>query len=84
VFTKCIHGFSNFLSPNEKKENHVGIKHFPTNRIRMVIQVFLDEDHRVLIVPLLTADTVCNWEGGSYDAIVLVNDDNLGSSAQQV
>jgi hypothetical protein len=67
---KCIHGT---IDPSTRKRiPHVGIKHFPTNRIRLVSQeIYLDKFPCVIIVPIMTLEEVRNWQGERYDAIVL-------------
>jgi hypothetical protein len=70
---KCIHG-----SKSQKyKVPNVGIKHFPTNRIRLLCQAdFLDRSPCVIIVPILTVEQVRKWDGDAYKAIVLAGDWN--------
>ena len=59
---------------NKKKAALVGIKHFPSNRIRLAGQaLYLDQYHCVLIVPILDANGVKEWNGKGYDAIVLAS-----------
>ena len=53
----------------------VGIKHFSTNRIRLVDQkTYFDDYPCVIIVPILSVEEVRSWNGGGYDAIVLAGD----------
>jgi hypothetical protein len=66
-----------------RRVQNVGIKHFPTNRIYLANQVYLDTDPCLLIIPILTAEEVINWNGCSYSAIVLAGpskDTNKGAT----
>jgi hypothetical protein len=71
---KCIHGTLTQTADGRSgsKHSHVGIKHFPTNRIRLNGQKdFLDKYPCVILVPLLPLEEVRNWNGVAYEAIVL-------------
>ena len=74
----CIHGSPKMnrtadgsLLPGPRMD-HVGIKHFPTNTIRLVAQRdYFDNAPCVIIVPILNVKQVRKWNGEAYDAIVL-------------
>jgi hypothetical protein len=67
---KCIHGF--IERQNQQKNANVGVKHFPTNRIRLTQQKdFLDKNPCVFIIPIMSMRQVKRWNGEGYDAIVL-------------
>ena len=61
------------LSGSSRKIPLIGIKHFLTNRIRLVAQdTYLDLHPCVIIVPIMqSVEAVRNWSGTAYDAIVL-------------
>ena len=65
-------------SANEQrnyKVPRVGIKHFPSNRILLRSQLEnFDQDHCVLILPIMSVDKVKDWKWMGYDAIVLVSE----------
>jgi hypothetical protein len=53
---------------------HTGVKHFVTNKARIVGQYeFMDKNPCLLIIPILTVDQVKSWNGGAYDAIVSID-----------
>jgi hypothetical protein len=63
---------SNISVESNSKLPNVGIKHFPTNRIRLVAQKeYFDNSPCIIIVPILSVDEVKNWKGEAYDALVL-------------
>jgi hypothetical protein len=71
---KCIHGTLTQTADARRRirQSYVGIKHFPTNRIRLDRQKdFLDDNPCVIVVPLLPLAQVKNWNGVAYEAIVL-------------
>jgi hypothetical protein len=70
---KCIHGtLKQAADGKRKKHSHVGIKHFPTNRIRLDGQkAYLDNNPCVIAVPILPLAKVRDWNGVAYQAIVL-------------
>jgi hypothetical protein len=82
----CIHGSLNETdhlpvvggsdeSSTPRKLPDVGIKHFPTNRIRFISQeTYFDKFPCVIIVPIMTLEEVTSWRGGKYEAIVLAGD----------
>ena len=73
IMQKCIHG-TNKTGTNTKIPS-VGIKHFPTNRIRLISQgTYLDTYPCVIIVPIMTLKEVKEWQGKGYSAIVLAGD----------
>ena len=83
-FQKCLHG----CTSNAMSEAGVGIKHFPTNRIRVSGQANLERWFCFLIIPILSVDEVKNWNGTGYSAIVLAGeyecDDNYRYLAADV
>lgn len=59
-------------SKSNKRVNFTGVKHFPTNRIYLKgKKTYYDFDPCVIIVPILAALDVKNWNGEGYSAIVL-------------
>jgi hypothetical protein len=69
---RCIHGFK--LQEGLKQDN-VGIKHFPTNQIRLQqYQAYFDEKPCVLIIPIMNVEQMRDWNGEAYDAIVLAGE----------
>ena len=79
---KCIHGFKS----NAQRQKGVGIKHFPTNCIRLRDhKLYCDKWPCVLIVPIMRIDDVKQWNGTGYNAIFLAgnfkfNDNVLSAS----
>ena len=59
------------VKKRHKRENFSGIKHFPTNKIRLNDNLNFDKIRGLLIVPILTVEEIKKWNGGGYDAIVL-------------
>jgi hypothetical protein len=73
---KCIHG-SKSKKRKRGKVSLTGIKHFPTNRIRLHGQgVYFDTYPCVMIIPIMEVNDVKNWKGEAYDAIVVAGDWN--------
>ena len=71
-WSECIHGFNKETNGGEQREKHVGIKHFPTNRISLQgPKDIYDDNPCLLIVPILTVGQVKDWKGEGYEAIVL-------------
>jgi hypothetical protein len=73
-----LNGSRNKSDPSDPKTNrrvaHSGIKHFPTNIIRLSDQYYLyDKWPCVFIVPILSVEDIKNWDGAGYDAIVLAD-----------
>jgi hypothetical protein len=74
-----INGFRPLSELGDEKLNNrkpfSGIKHFPTNKIRMAGQsTYLDSNHCVLIIPILSVQEIKEWDGCGYDAIILAAD----------
>jgi multidrug efflux pump subunit AcrA (membrane-fusion protein) len=73
-----INGFRQLSKPGDEKLNRTpisGIKHFPTNKIRLENHdTYFDSIHCVLIVPILSVQEIKEWDGCGYDAIVLAAD----------
>ena len=71
------------LAGKSYKMHSVGIKHFPTNRIRLFAQKdYYVRSPCVIIVPLLTLEEVNKWNGEAYEAIVLAGAWNKTDAAQ--
>jgi hypothetical protein len=63
--------------------NHVGIKHFATNRIIMrQHKSFYEKEPCLLIIPIMTNEEVTNWDGRGYSAIVLAQNTEHPCAAQ--
>jgi hypothetical protein len=62
-------------SSGSKREDHVGIKHFPSNRIMLRQQrSYYDDNPSLLIIPIMTNEEVTKWDKTGYSAIVLARD----------
>jgi hypothetical protein len=58
--------------PQNDRMEFTGVKHFPTNKIRLSLQQFyFDETPCVIIVPIMSLQQVLDWDGAGYRAIVL-------------
>jgi hypothetical protein len=68
---KAIHGPA---LAGGKRVDHSGIKHFVTNKARIPGQdLCMDRNPCLLIVPIMTAENARDWDGGEYEAIVLMD-----------
>jgi hypothetical protein len=69
---KAIHGMA---ESGESRVDHSGIKHFVTNKARIPgHKIYMDNNPCLLIVPIMTTEEVRDWDGGGYEAIVLVDE----------
>jgi hypothetical protein len=65
---------SNSSGKNRKVAN-TGIKHFVPNKIRLAGQKdYLDMRPCVLIIPVLDLNSVKDWNGGEYKALIMVGE----------
>ena len=87
--SKCIHGFKNKKQDGANTRantvDNVGLKHFPSNRIRLKCQKnIFDNDPCLLIVPIMTVQQVKSWNGEGYEAIVLAGNWESRTQAPKV
>jgi len=73
TISRLIHG-SNGIGSDTKIRN-TGIKHMVTNKVLLATQAdYYDKVPCVIIVPILTREEALDWNGGAYQAIMLIDE----------
>jgi hypothetical protein len=79
---KAIHGT---LGAENYRIELTGVKHFPTNKIRLAFQwLYFDKMSCVVIVPIMSVEEMRRWDGRGYRAIVLAGGQKGPTTAEDV
>jgi hypothetical protein len=71
-YDTMIYGSSR--SGNNKQVSQSGIMHQPFNYVAMLLPPYMESCPSVMIIPILSFDEMCSWNGEGYDAICVASD----------
>jgi hypothetical protein len=70
---KLIHGCHIENKEEKSRISGVGLKHFASNKLRLSkARDFFQQHANILIVPILTIQQVCEWNGDGYEALFMI------------
>jgi hypothetical protein len=70
---KLIHGCHMENKEEKSRISGVGLKHFASNKLRLSkARDFFQQHANILIVPILTIQQVCEWNGDGYEALFMI------------